>query len=277
MIKGTSASAGVTIISLAKVLFMFYGISMDWDFAVERNRERMLGAVLGLFTLIGLVEGGMVERLSQQVYRKVLGKVKAAEAAVRRLIIVAARDIVVEPRPKRPAPKRPINSNKGQAKGSSEGESRKSRPPSFPLCDPQRRSDAGQPRRRRRKYTGPEPRIRVLEYDPRIPWFLRGPDPTPAPAPVLQKIAVVKDGTVSARRLCRRLFAIVRALTNMEREAERYARFLAQPVEDRRPRRERALRYGWPPGRRIKPTHEIDEILKECHWLIRELPAPDTS
>ena len=78
---------------------------MDWDFAIERNREMLLGAVVALFALIGLAEGGMVERLSRPVYRKVLGHVKAAEAAVRRLIIVMARNIVVEPRPKRPAPK----------------------------------------------------------------------------------------------------------------------------------------------------------------------------
>jgi hypothetical protein len=250
---------------------------MDWDFAIERNRERLLGAVLALFTLIGLVEGGMVERLSQRVYRKVLREVRSAEAAVRRLIIIAARNIKVEPRPKRPAPKRPINSNKVQAKGSSEGESRKSRPPSFPLCDPERRSDWGRSRRRRRKYNGPEPRIRVLDYDPRIPRFLRGPDPTHAPTPVVEKNAPVKDGMVSATRLCRRLFALIRALTNIEREAKRYARFRAQPVEERRPKRERALRYGWPPGYRTKPKHEIGEVLKECHWLISELPKPDTS
>ena len=204
---------------------------MDWDFSIERNRGQLLGVVAALFAMIGLAEGGMVERLSRPLYRKVLGKVKAAEAAVRRLIIVAARDIVVEPRPKRPAPKRPINSNKSQAKSKGEGQIRESRPPSFPLCDPQRRSDAGRPRRRRRK--GPEPRIRVIGYDPRIPWFLRGPDPTPAP--VVEKIAPAKDHTVSAKRLCRRLFAIVRALTNIKREAKRYALWLARPVEDRRP------------------------------------------
>src|SRR5262245_21148316 len=158
---------------------------MDWDFAIERNRERLLGAVLALFTLIGLTEGGMVERLSRPLYRKVLGKVKAAEAAVRRLIIMAACDIKVEPRSKRPRPAGLIRSRNGtfQSKsGSSQSGSKaksesKTRLPSFPLCDPQKRSDWGRPRRRRRKYTGPEPRIRVLDYDPRIPWFLRGPDP----------------------------------------------------------------------------------------------------
>jgi hypothetical protein len=37
------------------------------------------------------------------------------------------------------------------------------------------------------------------------------------------------------------------------------------------------LRFGWPPGWRIKSTHEVDDILKECHWLVRSLPEPDTS
>jgi hypothetical protein len=256
---------------------------MDWDFATERNRERLLGAVLALFTLIGLVEGGMVERLSRPLYRKVLGQVRSAEAAVRRLIIVMARNIKVEPRPKRPMPKGLFRSRKGtfqsksgQSESKAKGE-RKSRPPSFPLCDPQERSDAGQRRRRRRKYHGPEPRVHFFGYDPRIPEFLRGPDPTPAPAPAVEKIVPVKDGMVSAKRLCQRLFAVMRALMNMEREAKRYARFRDQPVEERRPKRERALRYGWPPGYRIKPIHEIDQILKDCHWLVGELPKPDTS
>jgi hypothetical protein len=256
---------------------------MDWNFSIERNRESLLGVVAALFALIGLAEGGMVERLSRPLYRKVLGQLRSAEAAVRRLIIVAARDIKVKPRPKRPMPKGLMRSRKGtfqsksgfgQSESKAKGE-RKSRPPSFPLCDPQRRSDAGQRRRRRRKYTGPEPRIRVLDYDPRIPWFLRGPDPTPAP--VVPKVAPVKDYTVSTKRICRRLLALMGALMNMEREAERYARWLAQPVEDRRPKRERALRYGWPPGYRNKPILEVDRILKECHWLFSELPKPDTS
>jgi hypothetical protein len=87
----------------------------------------------------------------------------------------------------------------------------------------------------------------------------------------------VYDGMVSAKRLCRRLFAIMRALTNMEREANRYALWLATPPEERRPRRERALRYGRPPGWRDKSTHEVDDILKECNWLFHSLPKPDTS
>jgi hypothetical protein len=243
---------------------------MDWNLAIERNRGDLLQVVAGLFALIGLAEGSVVERVSRPLYRFVLARLRSAEAAVRRLIIVAARDIKVEPRPRRPRPSRPVIAGKGKSKDEGEGEGR---PPSFKLCDPQKRADAGKLRRRRR-YKGPEPRIRVLGYDPRIPEFLRGQPapaaPPPAPPPK-------RDNTVSAKRLCRRLFAIVRALKNIEREAKRYALWLARPVEERRPRRERALRFGWPPGWRIKSTHEVDDILKECHRLVRSLPEPDTS
>jgi hypothetical protein len=261
---------------------MFYSTRMDWNFAVERNRGQLLGTIMGLFALIGLTEGGMVERVSRPLYRKVLGRLRAAESAVRRLIIVMARDIKVEPRPKRPAPSGIYRSRKGtfqgkgQVNGKSQGQEKKPRSPSFNLCDPEKRSDAGRVnRRRRRKYKGPEPRIRSIDYDPRIPESIwpRAPAPTPAP----QQVEIVKDNTVNAKRLCRRLFAIFGALTNMEREAKRYARWRDQPKEERRPRRERALRFGWPPGWRIRPTHEVHEILKECHWLIRSLPEPDTS
>jgi hypothetical protein len=86
---------------------------MDWNFAIERNRGDLLPVVLGLFTLIGLTEGGMVERLSRPVYRRVLRALRSAESAVRRLIIVMARDIVVEPRPKRPAPKGFVRPGRG--------------------------------------------------------------------------------------------------------------------------------------------------------------------
>ena len=35
---------------------------------------------------------------------------------------------------------------------------------------------------------------------------------------------------------------------------------------------------GSPPGFRKRPIHEVDEILKECHWLARNVePQLDTS
>ena len=258
---------------------------MDWDFSIERNRGMLLPHIVGLFALIGLVEGGMVERVSRPLYRKALTILKSAESSVRRLIIVMARNIKVEPRPKRVMPKGLLRSrkgtfqgkNQGNGKADSEGRDRKPSKPCFNLFDPERRADFGKVRRRRRKGPKVEPRIHVIHpSNPNIPWFLRG-QPAPPPTPPPREVETVKDNTVSAKRLCRRLFAIFRALTNMEREAKRYALWLAKPKEERRPRRERALRYGWPPGFRQRPTHEIHRILKECHWLVSELPKPDTS
>ena len=110
---------------------------MDWDFSIERNRGMLLAHIVGLFAMIGLVEGGMVERVSRPLYRKVLAILRSAESAVRRLIIVMARDIKVEPRPKRPMPKGLIRSRKGtfQSKGhgksgSAKAKAKAARPPS---------------------------------------------------------------------------------------------------------------------------------------------------
>ena len=108
---------------------MFYGVQMDWDFAIERHRAPLLRIVAGLFSMIGLTEGGAVERLSRPLYRLVLRVLRPAEAAVRRLIIVAARDIVVKPSPKRPFPAGRVISGKGKRK----------RGASFQLFDPRKR------------------------------------------------------------------------------------------------------------------------------------------
>ena len=75
---------------------------MDRDFAIERSRGRLVAVVLELFAEIGLTAGGMVEKVSRPVYRKVQRVLRSAESAVRRLIIASARDIVVEPSPRRP-------------------------------------------------------------------------------------------------------------------------------------------------------------------------------
>jgi hypothetical protein len=236
---------------------------MDWALAIERNREPLLRIVAALFATIGLTESDVVERLSRPLYRAVLGILRPAEAAVRRLIVVAARDIVVEPSPKRPAPAGLVRSGKASGRGVS-----------FKLFDPRKRSDgaSGRPIRSPR----PEPRARYIDvgFDPRIPLFRQPPPAIPAPAP---EDDAIDDDSVNAGPLCRRLAAIKRALEDLPRQARRYARWRGRPIEERRPRLATPLRRGWPPGRRSRPTHEVHEILNECHWLARNVPAPDTS
>ena len=101
--------------------------------------------------------------------------------------------------------------------------------------------------------------------------------PASAPASIPEKAHAIDDGTVSAIRVCRRLHAIMAALEDISRQARRYARWRGKPIEERRPQRESPLRLGWPPGWRIRATHEVDDILKDCHWLVRNIPKLDTS
>jgi hypothetical protein len=242
---------------------------MDWAKAIERNREPLLRIVATLFAMMGLTESGAVERVSRPVYRAVLGVLRPAEAAVRRLIIVAARGMVVKPRQRRPAPAGLKISGKGQGRVS------------FRLFDPPRQPFEwayGLPARGRR----PEPRIHFFgpAFDPRIP-LLRQLRPEPAAStPDEEENTVaddtVADDTINAIPLCRRLAAIKRALEDLPREARRFARWRARPVEARRPQLSTPLRRGPPPGRR-KPTHEVDEILARCHWIAWEAMKPNTS
>jgi hypothetical protein len=203
---------------------------------------------------------------------------RTAEAAVRRLIFVAARNIVVESSPKRPARAAPKVSSK--AKAESKGKTKRKRGLLFKLFDPPKRFKKlyGRLAKRRRA----EPRVRTFDApDPRYPIFrlFRQPEPPPAPpAPVLEEEDAVDDGTVNAGPLIRRLLAIKDALEDIPRQAERLARWRARPVEERRPQRESPLRFGRPPGFRKRHIHEVDQILVECHWLARNAePQLDTS
>ena len=99
---------------------MFKTVRMDWDFSIERNREPLLRHVLELFALIGLVEGGMVERVAAGLPAGA-HNIEVGRICVRRLIIVIARVIKVELRPKRVMPKGLLRSRKGTFQGKGQG------------------------------------------------------------------------------------------------------------------------------------------------------------
>jgi hypothetical protein len=258
------------------VLSMFYGVWMDWDFTIERWRLPLLGVIAELFAEIGLTEGGTVERVSKSLHRFVLRRLRTAESAVRRLIIAAARDIVVEYKPRRPASMKPRASSNDKGKADVEGKAKRKRGFLFKLFDPLKRNG-----RRFKKMRRPEPRIHVFdEPDPRAPIFrlFRQPEPPPTPpAPIVEE--TVDDGMVSAANLVRRLMAVMDALQDIPRHAMRLALWQARPKEERRPERWSPLRVGRPPGFRQRAKHEVDEILKECHWLALSMhpPLDDTS
>jgi hypothetical protein len=207
--------------------------------------------------MIGLTDGGRVERLSWPIYRAVLAVLRPAESAVRRLIVVAARGLKVKPYVPRPAPAGLAIAGKGEGRLC------------FRLFDPRAPLDSGT--RRPCRGPGPAPRLRILDvaFDPRIPLFRRSAPALPAAEP--------RDDTVSATPLCRRLAAIRRALSDLPREARRYARWRAKPVAARHPKFHAALRPGPPPYLRRTSTREVHAILSECHWLARDVLVGDTS
>ena len=77
---------------------------MDWALAIERNSEALKGIVAALFAMLGLEGEAVVGRIPQPLHRAVLRVLRPAESAVRRLIVIAARGLVVKLVPSRPLP-----------------------------------------------------------------------------------------------------------------------------------------------------------------------------
>jgi hypothetical protein len=74
--------------------------AMDWDAAIEWNRAALLRVLAGLLAMAGLAAGGP-GTLPRHLHRAVLRRLRPAEAATRRLVIAAARGLVVALAPAR--------------------------------------------------------------------------------------------------------------------------------------------------------------------------------
>lgn len=223
---------------------------MDWSRAIERNSEALAGVVAGLAVLFELAGGAT--RISKSLRRSILRVLRPAEAAVLRLIVIAARGIRVLPGAPRAAPMPAI------AKGPR-------RRLAFRLFDPRKRFSFGPSR-------GPRlgPRIHVFASDPRVTawWPVAQPAASPPSA---------DDGLADGRRLVLRFEALERALADLPGQARRLARLMA--------RREAApgllprspLRPGPAPGARKVKVLDVDFVLAECHGLARDALRFDTS
>jgi hypothetical protein len=226
------------------------GNTMDWDLAIKRNSEALNSIVAALFALLGLVSEAAISRIPPPLHRAVLRVLRPAESAVRRLIVIAARGLVVKLAPSRPMPA-------GKVIGKRNGNS----PPSFQLFDPRKNFN----RPRRRKFARIGPRIHVFPYDSLRPAALPA---TALPPP---------DGLVNAQSVVRRLQALKSALDDLPRQARRLARWRLRREKIPSPKFKSPLRPGRPPGHRKKPSHEVDEVLIECHGLAWDALKPDTS
>jgi hypothetical protein len=241
----------------------------------------------------------------------ILRLLRPAEAAARRLIIAAARGLVVPmPSPRKPKPKpatvEPLLRRFGiavvmspadlardaAAKRAAVARAARPRALCLPLFDPPRRvlspelvaGSKGSKGRGRYVPAHAAPRIWTPGIEPhRLP---------PPPSP---------DDPIDATRLGRRLAALAAALDDLPGQAKRFARWRARNMRENtsgRPRRTSPLRRGRPPGGRLtrfdpsayrdaagaqrrnasRNVREVDEILAHAHALaIYALERPDTS
>ena len=262
--------------------------TINWPRATERNREALLRIIAALFAMAGLAEGVIAATLPRGVFRHVLLVLRPAESAVRRLIIIAAREVVVQLRPgarrQAAASGLPLTNVKCEAlkggtknlpktgifyqghyvrpgqtpwdKTAKPAENSAAPIPAFPLFDSFKRFEF-----QRRRYATTMPRIRSLDPDWSLPVYMRQPEPAPKPLPT-------PDDPIASARLCRRLISLKNALDDLPAQAMRLARWRARRFSGPdRIGRISPLRGGWPPGRRKRPIHEIDDILRECHSL----------
>ena len=75
---------------------------MDWAKAIEINQAALARIVAALVTMLELAGGSAAARLPLPLYLAVSRVLRPAELAVRRLIVIAARGVVVKLSPARP-------------------------------------------------------------------------------------------------------------------------------------------------------------------------------
>lgn len=223
---------------------------MDLTREIDASRNAAARIVADLFAMLGLTAGVVLGRIRRELHRDILRVLRPAESAVRRLIAVLARGVIVKARPPRPAPTSLARATPGQQRLS------------FRLFD------ARPPLRLAKSpaKTGPRPQ-------PRISFFGDGE----ARRISLSREPRPKEEHVDPSHLLRRLEAVRAALANLPHQARRLARALARRQRSPRLKLKGPLRPGHPPGFRRRARREVDHVLHRCDWLAREALPPDTS
>ena len=241
---------------------------MDWTLAIRRNREQLKAIVLALFVLAGMRVGGSLFTLHRDIFAAILAVLRPAESAVRRLIVIAAHGLTVQPRPL-------AGPEAGETRGSpwqvgATGRGGQAGRKAFQLFDPLKSFD-------------PES---IWDVEPVWESQLGSSDPT------FHYTSTIET-PLDASHIGQRLNALIRALDNLPAQARRLVRWqqrrdaalksLMLRCEQREPRsthgwsprRLSPMRPGFPPGWRQKRIHEVDDVLKECHGLASDrLNAP---
>jgi hypothetical protein len=231
---------------------------MDWDRVIERNSERLFTVVATLVAMVRAKGGGVSAFLPRDIYSAALILLRPAESAVRRLIIIAARGIIVK---LKPGASRPFPAGLAISRDAE-------RFPAFCLIDPLKQFAP-------EDFEWGKTRVQIL---PRIsvPGLFD---------PVFPQQAVPNyDDMVAAAALGRRVQALRFALDNLPRQAKRLARWkakreLERQAETSKPGRLSPFRPGYAPGYHRSKPQEVDDILSECHHFAVEAwhDKPDTS
>lgn len=241
---------------------------MIWsaEHRAELYRQALLRLVVTLYAMVESVSDENASHLlPRHVRNAILIVLRPAESAARRLIFLQARQMEL---PEYTAPpKREKSKRTGRA------EKRGTRKPRFRLIDPRKFLEELYPNRRKsapkpKQSTERQMQVRIAGFDGR-PDFVIWSEPKAAQTP---------DDLLDATAILRRMEALKDALENVPAQAKRMVREMAKrkqapPGIKRVP----PLRYGFPPGYRKRPIHEVDDILRQCSFLARQDPSPDTS
>jgi hypothetical protein len=208
-------------------------MGMDWELAIERNREALMAIVMALMASLGLSIGGKLTTLPRFLYARAQASLRQAESAARRLIVMAAHALAqrgYKPRKPRAAP-----SNFALLPSPPQ-----TRVPTFQLIDPL-------------KTFGQE----TPDFDAFD--FKHG-----------MTASAANNTPVSAAALGLRLLALKNALETIPKQAKRLARWYSQrdhALKQLKPHRLSPIRPGPPPASRTAKRSELEIVLSECHSL----------
>ena len=228
---------------------------MNWDEIVEANRGRIIAAIAPLLAVLRFDPRRKWE-MPRHFYRALLIQLRPAESAARRLIVMAARGIVVTLKlgASRAFPRILVRNNDPE------------RVPAFCLIDPLKRFAPegfgwAQEWGKGWGMVPSIPRISVPGlFDPVFA------EPVPFPS---------RDDIIDTAALVRRIEALKSALETLPRQALRLARWkarreLALQAGRWKPGRMKPMRPGFAPGFHRTDRREIDHIITDVHYFAHE-------
>ena len=218
---------------------------INWTRAIETNREALEQVVEEIFGLLKLALTGTPQLWPHEIQAQVRRLLRPTESALRRLIIIMARDVKVKLPAKRPMPKGLNIPRKASGRMA------------FRLYDARKRFAPV-------TESKPEPK-----RGPRIHFF-HGPVPL-VPASPAQK------SRANPANLFKRYAALKTALETLPKQARRMALWRLRRQAKTKVKFKSPLRPGPPPGHQQRPRLAIDHVLAVCHGLAHEALYANTS